>query len=228
MMAGGKQCASRSTITPTADLYRSIKEGWDTHLNEHTARKTWSLPESKLHINYRELKAVFLALKEFQDLCENNIVLIATDNTTVVASINTRGDEVGPSVCPSVENPDLVFQKTGYCQSPTHSRLAECASRQAIQAWPDHSNGFVSPPRGLPSNMQQVARASDLFATRYNSKLAQFVSLVSEPLAWAVDALNLPCDDLDPYAFQPVAILGKVVEKLQDYPCRRIILISPG
>ena len=30
------------------------------------------------------------------------------------------------------------------------------------------------------------------------------------------------------YAFPPAAILGKVVEKLQDSPCKRIILIAPG
>ena len=53
------------------------KEGWGAHLDEHTARGTWSLPESKLHINHLELKAVFLAL--------------ATDNTTVVAYINKEG-----------------------------------------------------------------------------------------------------------------------------------------
>ena len=41
------------------------KEGWGAHLDEHTARGTWSLPDSKLHINHLELKAVFLALKEF-------------------------------------------------------------------------------------------------------------------------------------------------------------------
>ena len=45
------------------------KEGWGAHLNEFTARGSWSVPESKLHINYLELKAVFLALKEFQNLC---------------------------------------------------------------------------------------------------------------------------------------------------------------
>ena len=33
----------------------SSKEGWGTDLNERTARGTWSLPESKLHINYLEL-----------------------------------------------------------------------------------------------------------------------------------------------------------------------------
>ena len=38
------------------------KEGWGAHLNEFTARGTWSLPESKLHINYLELKSVLLAL----------------------------------------------------------------------------------------------------------------------------------------------------------------------
>ena len=44
-------------------------EGWGARLDEHFARATWSPPGSKLHINYLELKAVFLALKEFQDLC---------------------------------------------------------------------------------------------------------------------------------------------------------------
>ena len=60
------------------------REGWGSHLDEHTARGTWSLPESKLHINHLELKAVFLALKQFRTLCCNKTVLIATDNTTVV------------------------------------------------------------------------------------------------------------------------------------------------
>ena len=127
-----------------------------------------SLPESKLHIKYLELNAALLAVKEFQDLCENNIVLMATDNTTVVAYINKEGgggggDEVGGSVCPSVENPDLVLQKAGYPKSPTYSRPVECGSRQTIQARPDYPHRVVSPPRGLPCNMQQVAPTSQTY-----------------------------------------------------------------
>ena len=38
----------------------------------------------------------------------------------------------------------------------------------------------------------------------------------------------MPWEDLDAYAFPPAAILGKVVEKLQDSPYKRIILIAPG
>ena len=54
------------------------------------------------------------------------------------------------------------------------------------------------------------------------------MSPVPDPLAWGVDALSMSWEDLDPYAFPPAAILGKVVEKLPYYPCRRIILIAPG
>ena len=130
-------------------------------------------------------------------------------------------------MCPSLKNPDLVFKKTGYSQSPTHSRPVECGSRQAIQARPDHLNRVVSSSRGLSVNMQLVHQTQiDLFAKRFNSKLTQLVSPVLDPLALAVDALSLPWEDLDPYAFPPVAILCKVVAKLQDYPHRRIILIA--
>ena len=68
----------------------------------------------------------------------------------------------------------------------------------------------------------------DLFATRFNNKLPLFVSPVPDPLASAVDALSLPWVDLVAYAFPPTAVLGKVVEKLQDCPYKRIILIAPG
>ena len=57
--------------------------------------------------------------------------------------------------------------------------------------------------------------------------MTRFVSLVPDHLTWAVDALSLSCKNLDTYAFPPTAILGKVVEKLQDYPYQRL-LIAPG
>ena len=62
-----------------------------SNLTNILARGILSLPESKLHIKYLELKAALLAVKEFQDLCENNIVLMATDNTAVVAYIKRQG-----------------------------------------------------------------------------------------------------------------------------------------
>ena len=59
-------------------------------------------------------------------------------------------------MCPSLEDPDLVFRETGDSQTPTHFRLAECGSRQAIQARLNHPNRVVTPHRGLPISLQQV------------------------------------------------------------------------
>ena len=71
MVAGGSLCATRSTITNTkacsANLYRHIKRRVGHSLKRAHCKGTWSLPESKLHINNLGLKAVFLALKGFQD-----------------------------------------------------------------------------------------------------------------------------------------------------------------
>ena len=54
------------------------------------------------------------------------------------------------------------------------------------------------------------------------------ICVTSTRTSGLVRAHSLPLEDLDPYAFLPIAVLGKVVEKLYDYPCRRIILIAPG
>ena len=64
-------------------------------------------------------------------------------------------------MCPSVENPDMVFLETGDSRGLTHSRLAECGSRLAIKTGSNHSNRVVSPSRGFSVDMHQVAPASD-------------------------------------------------------------------
>ena len=74
-------------------------EGWGAHLGDFTARGVWSKPESRLHINFLELKAVLLALKSFEPLCKGHIVLVATDNTTVVSYINKQGGMRSGSLC---------------------------------------------------------------------------------------------------------------------------------
>ena len=83
----------------------------------------------------------------------------------------------------------------------------------------------------LPEIFQRICHTwhqpqIDLFATRFNHKLPQFVSPVPDSLAVAVDALTLSWEDLDAYAFPPTAILGKVVEKLLDSRYQRLILMA--
>ena len=91
------------------------KEGWGAHLNEHMARGSWSLPESKLHINYLELKTVLLALKEFQALCTNKACSHCyRQHHCGSLHKQGRGNEIGPPVCPTLENADLVYFWVSY------------------------------------------------------------------------------------------------------------------
>ena len=206
------------------------KEGWGAHLNEHTARGIWSLPESKLHINYLELKAVLLALKEFQSLCYGSIVLIARDNTTVVSYINKEGGMRSGTLCA------LLWRILTWCtRNQVTLKARHIPGRLNVVADKLSRLGQTIQTEWslLPEVFQTICNRwhrpqIDLFATRFNNKLPQFVSPVPDPMATAVDSLSLPWEDLDAYAFPPAAILGKVVEKLQDSPCKRIILIASG
>ena len=58
------------------------------HLGDCTAKLAWSIPESKLHKSFLLLKAVLMALKESEPLCIGQVVLVASNNTTVVVYIN--------------------------------------------------------------------------------------------------------------------------------------------
>ena len=129
-------------------------------------------------------------------------------------------------MCPTVENLNLVFQETSNSQSPTHPRPAECGKLSRLGQTVQTELSL------LPEVFQTICSRwhrpkIDLFAIRFNM-LPLFVSPVPDPLASAVDALSLPWEDLDANAFPPAAILGKVVEKLRDCPCKRIIMIAPG
>ena len=56
-------------------------EGWGTHTDQSSTKGLWSDRKKRLYINVLELKAVSLALRNFK----NQTVLVATDNSTVVA-----------------------------------------------------------------------------------------------------------------------------------------------
>ena len=205
-------------------------EGWGAHLGEAIAQGVWSEPESHLHINFLELKAVFLALKSFEHLCRDQVVLIATDNTTVVAYINKQGGMRSGSLCALLWRLLAWCHPRGIVLRARHipGRLNAIADKLSRHSQVIQTEWSLSLPvfNLLFSNwdLPQV----DLFATRFNHKLPQFVSPVPDPAAWAVDALSIPWGNLDVYAFPPVSLLNQVTSKVMDQGCLRMVLIAPG
>ena len=133
------------------------KEGWGAYFGEYTA--SGNLLSCRMQVTYK-LKAVFLALKEFQDLCSEKTIIVVIYNTTVVARINKEG---------------------GMSSGPLSALLCR------FLTW-CFRNQVTLKAQHIPGGLNVVADKL--------SKLGQ--------------------------------TKGKLVAKLQDYPCRRIILIAPG
>ena len=165
VLSGGKQCSSRSTITPTktcsADIYRRIKRRVGRSLKRMHCKG--NLVSSRKQVAHKSLgtKSGLSGLKRVpRPLFKQHSPGSHRQHNSGCLYQQRRGDEVRLPVCPTVENPVLVHQEKGNSQGTLHPRPAECDSRQAIQIWPDHSNGLVPSPRSFPSYMLLVAPAT--------------------------------------------------------------------
>ena len=203
-------------------------KGWGAHLDQSSTKGLWSDQEKRLHINVLELKAVSLALQSLKDQCQNQTVLVATDNTTVVAYINKQGGTHSAEMCA------LLWKIMTWCHhyhitlKARHipgclNVMADLSSSKQAQSieWSLH-----------PQVFKQICQKwftphVDLFATHLNHKLPLYVSPVPDPKAWDIDALNINCTGLTAYAYPPVALLHRVIQKIRQCHCL-IILIAPG
>ena len=74
-------------------------ESWGAHLDQSSTKGLWSDREKRLHIDILELKAVSLALRSFKDQFQDQTVLVAMYNSTVVAYINKQGGTHSAEMC---------------------------------------------------------------------------------------------------------------------------------
>ena len=162
VVAGGKQCASRSTITPSitcsANLYRRIKRRVGRSLRRTYCKGT--VVPTREQVTHKPLGAESSISSSKRDsnpsLQQDSVGSYRQHNSGCLYQ-QRGGDEIGLSVCPTVENTVLVHQAASNPQGTSHPRPAERDSRQAIQAWPDHSNRVVTSSRCVPSCMFKVA-----------------------------------------------------------------------
>ena len=231
VVAGGKQCTSESTtttITCSTTLYRRIKRRVGRSLKQAHCKRNLVPPRKQAAYELFGTKSSLSSLKRVpRPLLRQDSSCCNRQHHLGVIHEQGRRHELGPSLCPTVENFDLVFQETSDSQSPTHSRLAECGSRQAIQVRPDHPDRVVSPSRGFPDNMQQVAPAQNR-PTCHEVQQQVAPVCVTSAGSPGLSSGRTAMGRSGRICFPPAAILGKVVEKLQDCPCKRIILITPG
>ena len=136
------------------------EKSWGAHLNNCTVSGVWQLSERNLHINILELKAVFLALKHFQGQLRQKIVLVSSDNSTVVSYQQGRRHSLLRNVCFDVENSGMVQCQGDPYKSQTYPRESQCNSRFPVQEGQGHSDRVVFASSDLSRNLPSLAQAN--------------------------------------------------------------------
>ena len=232
MVASRRQRSHRPTITPhktcSVNLYRRIKRRVGRSL-KRTHCKRFVVPTGKQSTH--KLPGIKSSAPSTDGIPGSMLRTHSTGSnqqhySSVVHQQGGR-NEVGPTLCSTMENVDLVHQTSGHSQSPTYTRQAERGSRQAISPRPDNSNRMVSPPRDFPGDMRQVAPARYRPVRHEVQQQVTSIRFTSTGHSGS-GRTQSSMGGNGCLCFPPTAILGKVVEKLRDSHCKRIILIAPG
>nr|KAG5710727.1 hypothetical protein BaRGS_035129 [Batillaria attramentaria] len=192
------------------------KDGWGAHLLPSfiTAHSLWSPADRAQHINWLELKAVFLALQHWLPQIAASPVLVMSDNSTVVSYIRKQGGTKSTPLCELTRDLLLWCEAHSIDLSARHipGRLNVIADSLSRCGQILHTEWSLS-PSAFQSICQRWDRPHvDLFATRWNHKLPLFVSPVPDPQAWAVDALSIPWDGLFAFAYPPAVLIPKILQ----------------
>ena len=166
MVAKRKQCAPRSTITPhktcSANFYRRIKRRVGRSFKRvHCKRVLVGAGKQAAHKLPGTESSPFGLKRVPKPMHKQNCPSGHRQYYSSGLHKQGRGNEVGPAVCPTVENLDLVFPATSDSKSPTYPWPIKCDSRQAIQAKSDHPNRMVPPCGRFSKLVQQMAPAPD-------------------------------------------------------------------
>lgn len=187
----------------------------------------WKSRDLEHDINYLELKVVLFSLQACCRTITNSHILVRSDNTTTVVSINKQGstqslncNEISREIwgwaidrnnwlsaahCPGVENSE-----------------ADQASRvfDDTTEWMLHKDCFnrICTRFGYP----QI----DLFASRLNYQVLPYCSWQADPGALMIDAFTLTWHHYSLiYCFPPFSIVGKVLQKIRVEHATAVIIV---
>lgn len=190
--------------------------GWGVSILEMEVSGCWLPHEQQEHIALLELRTIQLGLQSFEALLQGETVAVLSDNTTAVSYLKKAGGtrslaliwEAQETLQWTEDNSVAIL--TQFVRGETNI-VADCLNRrnQVISTeWVLHHHVCSSLWRLWGSPLL------NLFATRLNHRLPNFVSPFPDPLVVAMDAFLFPWHSKELYAFLPFHIIRKVINKL--------------
>ena len=224
-----REGVSLSLPAPDVSFFSDASDvGWGALVGEHHTSGLWSPHQKTLSINLRALLAVQYGLKAFEHLLVGLPVALFCDNTTTVAYLRRSGG---------------TFSSTLNATAREVLLWAESHRVRLLPQFIMGSSNVTADPLSRPNQVigsewtlhQEVVdqlvhkwpAVIDLFATSLTARLPVYFSPASDPRAAGTDALLQPWDDLQAYAFPPIAVIRRVLLKLRSSKNCELTLIAP-
>ena len=138
-------------------LYRRLKRRLGRSLRANLCKKSVVRQGKEATHKCSRAEGSFSGPSKVQD----QTVLVATDNSTVVAYINKQGGTHSAEMC------TLLWKIMTWChryqitpKSQTHSRVSECDGRPTVQVEPSSVNRMVTASAGVQTDLSQVVHSS--------------------------------------------------------------------
>lgn len=112
--------------------------GWGAHLGPQLVQGSWKAEDSKRSSNWRELRAIALALRAFQQELQGQHVQVRLDNSSAIAYINRQGGTRSSSLWVLAEAIFMWAEATVLSLSVVHlkgelNQLADFLSRKMLR-----------------------------------------------------------------------------------------------
>lgn len=200
--------------------------GWGATDGTNEIFGVWSKDEINLHINYKELLAVKLALLNLCDKLHSCAILLRIDNTTALSYINKMGgvrykkyNILARSIWKWAES-RKIWLTASYIPSDLNvdaDRLSRKLSQDTEWELSDYAFEEIVQKFGYPT--------IDIFASANNAKCFDYFSWTPDPNARQIDAFTVSWKGLNFYAFPPFILILKTIEKIIKDKARGILIV---
>ena len=168
------------------------------------------------------------ALFRFLHIVQGKRILVKTDNSTVVSYINRQGGTRSPSLCLHIRRILLWCVDHDIRLEAKHIPGVDNVLADSLSRW-----GSIRPTEWtLSLQVFQALRSMrgfisiDLFASHRNHQLPVYCSLARDDNALACDAMSIDWTGMAAYAYPPISLLSRVLNKIRREDCI-VLLVAP-
>ena len=214
---------SEITISSDASLI-----GWGASCNGNRTGGNWTQNEANTHISTLELRAVYFALRCFAKDLANVHIKLLIDNTTALAYVDNMGGKVH-ELNEIARELWLWCKERGIWLTPAYITSADNVEADE-ESMKSHDNLEWKLNRNLFNKICKFFGTPevDLFASRLNNQIKNYIAWKPDPFALAVDAFTMDWSKLGIiYAFPPFVMISKMLKKITLDKVEKAIIVVP-